>query len=128
LNKPSLKILLVLLVSVIYLIAGGIVVGWLGLVPLIIAICVPHLFKTTLILYITLTASNLFLMFYVGSASDFLDSLLALIGLPHGSHELALLYAFRSWGLGLAGFMTFVGYDNYTKKNVVRHLDGAAKQ
>lgn len=112
-DKPSFKILLVLFVSLVYVISGSVVAGWLGILPLVIAICLPRLFKITLLFYILLTISNVFFLLYVGAKSNFLDSFLHIIGLPYGSNELALFYAVRTWGFGLAGFMTFIGYHNY---------------
>ena len=110
---------LILLVLLIYLITGSFVAGWLVVIPLIIAICFPKLLKVTMFLYIVLTAANALLTLYVGINSNFLDSFLNIVGLPYGNHELALLYAYKCWGMGVAGFMTFVGYHNYKMENQV---------
>jgi hypothetical protein len=109
----SRQMFLVLIVSVIYVITGSVAAGWLGILPLIIAIFLPRILKITLFLYIVLAALNVFLLLYVAENSSFLDDLLNVIGLPYGSNELALFYAAKTWGFGIAGFMTFVGYHNY---------------
>ena len=118
-NKLSTKVFLILLVSLIYVISGSFVAGWLAVIPLIIAICFPKLLKVTLFLYIVLAVANALLTLYVSANSNFLDSFLKVIGLPYGNNELALLYALRCWGLGVAGFMAFVSYHNYKMQNKV---------
>ncbi|MEH8015998.1 hypothetical protein MN202_02020 [Rheinheimera muenzenbergensis] len=112
-SKLSTKVFLIFLVSLVYVITGSVVAGWLGILPLVIAVCFPQMFKVTLLFYIALAASNVFLMLYVGAKNSFLDGFLHTIGLPYGSNELALFYAARTWGFGVAGFMTFIGYHNY---------------